>query len=79
MPLYEYVCNTCSCTFDRLRSISRMDEQTPCPDCGGDSQRQLSVFVSFSSSPNDEIKPVAGAGGGCCGGNGAGCACSMTV
>jgi putative FmdB family regulatory protein len=81
MPIYEYACTSCSHAFDRLRSISRMDDEAPCPECGGDSQRQLSVFVSFSSSPNGEIKAVPGGGGGCCGGgaNGAGCACSMTV
>ena len=80
MPLYEYKCETCSHTFDRLRSIGRMDDEALCPDCGNDSQRQMSVFVSFSATPNGDARPIASGGGGCCGGaSGGGCACSMTV
>lgn len=80
MPLYEYTCQTCRNTFERLRPISQMDDDANCPDCGGASQRQLSVFASFSTGANGEAVPVAGGGGGCCGGGGGGgCACAMSA
>ncbi len=80
MPIYEYTCGICSNTFERLRSMSQMDDETPCPDCGGASERQLSVFASFSVGAGGEASAIAGGGGGCCGGGaGAGCACSATV
>ena len=79
MPLYEYTCEICSNTFEKLRSMSAMDDAAPCPDCGSNSHRQLSVFASFSAGANGETQAIAGGGGGCCGGGGAGCACSMAV
>ena len=79
MPLYEYLCTSCSCAFERLRPISGMDDPAECPQCDGDGERQLSVFMSFSTGADGETRAVAG-GGGCCGGaSGGGCACSMTV
>lgn len=77
MPIYEYRCGSCGTSFDRLRPMDRMDDDAPCPDCAGDSHRQLSVFAAFSSS-NGETGAIAGAGG--CGGCGpGGCACSMSA
>jgi len=77
MPLYEYMCQVCSNTFEKLRPVSQMDDAAPCTDCGSGSQRQLSVFMSFSTGSDGETSAVSG--GGCCGGSGAGCACSMSV
>ena len=78
MPLYEYACAICLNRFEKLRPMSEMDEPTPCPDCGADSRRQLSVFMSFAAGADGQKTAIAG--GGCCGGGGAGCACSsMTV
>ena len=34
MPIYEYSCTICDNRFDRLRSMSQMDAEAPCPDCG---------------------------------------------
>ena len=75
MPIYEYTCVTCRSRFEKLRSMSRMDEPAPCPDCGSESMRELSVFAAFSSSGGGQATAVAGAGG-CCGGGGGGCACA---
>ena len=76
MPLYEYTCTLCKNTFERLRSISRMDDDASCPDCGSASERRLSVFMSFSTGAAGETSAIAG-GGGCCGGGaGAACACA---
>ena len=76
MPIYEYVCNTCSHRFDKLRPISRMDDEAPCPICEGDSERKLSVFAAFASDDSGSVGAIAGGCGGC---GPSGCACSMTA
>ena len=77
MPIYEYTCQTCHNTFEKLRSVSQMDDDAPCPDCASPSQRQLSVFASFSVSSDGELAPVGGGGGGC--GSGACCGGGCSV
>ena len=77
MPIYEYACTVCPHRFDRLRPMSRMNDEAPCPECGSESQRQLSVFASFSAGSNGEVSAIAGGGGGCGGCGPGGCACSM--
>ena len=59
----------------RLRPISRMDDEAPCPDCGSESRRQLSIFAVCSSGDNGRTRAIAGGGGcsGCTGGNCASC------
>ncbi len=79
MPIYEYTCQVCTCAFERLRPFGQMDDPAPCPDCGSESERQLSLFMSFSRSSSGETSAIAG-GGGCCGGGGGGaCACAMSA
>jgi len=78
MPLYEYTCTMCKNAFERLRSISRMDDDASCPDCGNASERRLSVFMSFSTGSSGETSAIAG-GGGCCGSGGEGCACAASA
>ncbi len=75
MPIYEYTCTTCEHRFERLRPMDRMDDDAPCPECEGEAERSLSVFVSFSSFDGGVISPVAG-GGGCGGCGPGGCACA---
>ena len=78
MPIYEYICTSCHHPFERLRPMSRMDDEAPCPECDSDSQRQLSVFAAFSSGGDGDVSAIAGAGG--CGGCGpGGCACSTSM
>jgi len=74
MPIYEYVCASCANRFDRLRPMSEMDAEAPCPACDGESSRALSVFAAFSSGDNGDTRSVAGGCGGCGPG---GCACAM--
>jgi putative FmdB family regulatory protein len=51
MPLYEYACQTCSDSFEKLISASRADEQQVCPKCGGhETSRQLSSFAVSNGS-----------------------------
>ena len=79
MPIYEYTCVTCSNRFDKRRSMSQMNDDAPCPDCGSESRRVLSLFAAFSSDGNGQTSAVAGAGGCCGGGSGGACACAMSV
>ena len=76
MPIYEYTCTTCEHGFERLRPMSRRDDEALCPVCDSDSERQLSVFASFSADVNGDISPIACGGGGCggCGTGGSACA-----
>ncbi len=51
MPFYEYECKDCCTRFELLVSISQADQKQACPHCGGkNTQKQLSVFASKSSS-----------------------------
>ena len=79
MPIYEYTCTACDHQFERLRPISRMNDDAPCPVCDGESDRQLSVFAAFTSSEGSQMSAVPGGGGGCGGCGPGGCACSMSV
>ena len=36
MPIYEFTCTVCDHDFERLRPISRMDDDAPCPVCDGE-------------------------------------------
>ena len=78
MPIYEYTCTRCSHGFEELRSFDHMNAPASCPDCEGEGERQLSVFMSFTET-DGQTRAVAGGGGGCCGGGGGGCACSMSA
>ncbi len=79
MALYEYKCGGCEERFDLMRSMGASDEPAPCPECGGESLRVISNFVSitpggsaFATNPMMDARMAAGGGGGCCGG---GCGC----
>lgn len=46
MPIYEYVCFKCDCTFSMLEKMSTDDELTPetrCPSCGTQAWRKISL------------------------------------
>jgi putative FmdB family regulatory protein len=65
MPLYEYVCASCSRKFERY--VRSWGDAVACPDClGHDVEKQLSTFA-FSGGAS------AGAGGCGCGRGGCGC------
>lgn len=75
MPIYEYRCVDCGCSFEALVSASR--PKAECPSCNGARlSRELSVFASARSAGANvsTSAPMAagGGGGGCCAG---GCGC----
>ncbi len=71
MPIYEYWCQECRATFEKLRPMQSNDSEVACPRCGSKVKRMLSVVAAVSRSP--EAEGYASGGGGCgCGGN---CGC----
>jgi len=70
MPIYEYTCKVCLSEFEKLQPVNKMEIEQPCPDCGGASARQLSVFTSFVSENGGKMSAIASpvGAGGCCGG-----------
>lgn len=73
MALYEYKCSACEERFDLMRSMSAADEPADCPECGRESLRVISNFVSITPGASAlQTNPMMDArmasGGGCCGG-----------
>jgi putative FmdB family regulatory protein len=70
MPLYEYVCASCSGKFERY--VRSFGEEVACPACAGtDVEKQLSTFAFAAGGAGPS--PSSGGGGACCGGGGCGC------
>jgi putative FmdB family regulatory protein len=68
MPLYEYVCASCSGKFERY--VRAWGETVACPNCQGtEVEKQLSTFA-FTGTDGGSVS----SGGGCgCGRGGCGC------
>jgi putative FmdB family regulatory protein len=47
MPIFEYACEECGTTFERLTLRPQSVVQTPCPQCG--STQTAKVFSTFST------------------------------
>ena len=42
MPLYEFKCNKCDHTFDKIMTIKEMETASPpCPKCGSDKVKKI--------------------------------------
>ena len=64
MPLYEYLCEDCERSFERLSSFAGADD-APCPSCGGaDTRRLLSVIGGLGNQPTETSSGCA-CGGAC--------------
>lgn len=49
MPIYEYVCRSCGCRFDRrFSSVNVAQEQVTCPGCDGE---DVQWFLSAPAVP----------------------------
>jgi putative FmdB family regulatory protein len=47
MPIYEYRCETCGRTFEKLRRMQDADQNLQCPYCESETvERQLSTFAT---------------------------------
>jgi putative FmdB family regulatory protein len=59
MPIYEYHCKSCQCTFESIVWSTANAEQVECPGCGGrDTERLLSCFAVGN-------RPASSAGASC--------------
>lgn len=76
MPIYEYVCKSCSHQFELLRLSSNGFKDVVCPECGSaEAAKKLSTFAAAVSSSstagcNDDACPapsMAGCRSGMCG------------
>lgn len=75
MPIFEYVCKTCSRTFEKLVQQSTVIE---CPACKGTSlEKQLSVFSAGRGRNSFEPPSRVGPCGTCGDPRGPG-SCSLT-
>ena len=72
MPIYEYVCVSCSYKFDKLQKMEVPGAD--CERCGQPSKRAISLFSSSTVGDDGELSSVAGMGGcpSCAGGS---CGC----
>ena len=51
MPLYEYYCQTCTGSFEKLTSAAKADDAQVCPNCASEqTSRQLSSFAFSGGS-----------------------------
>ena len=60
MPIYEFVCKSCSLEFEEMKSVD--DFKSNCPACGAESEKLMSAtaFV-VKGSTNSSIDTVIGA------------------
>lgn len=76
MPIFEYVCDDCGATYERI--VMHQKTRVTCPKCeSGKHTIKLSVFSAHgnggkASGGSSSSGPMTGGGGGCCGG---GCGC----
>jgi len=48
MPLYEFHCEACNKTFEKL--LKSQDTEAQCPICGAKAKKAVSVFAASSCS-----------------------------
>jgi putative FmdB family regulatory protein len=65
MPMYDFKCNSCGVTFDKLVSFSSIEQGVECPDCKEKNTEKLlcAPNVSVNSSGGIEISGCASATG----------------
>ena len=72
MPIYEYVCQECETTYERL--VRSSSERIECPKCGsGRKTLQFSTFSSPNGSASSSTE--SSSAGGSCGCTPRGCGC----
>jgi putative FmdB family regulatory protein len=62
MPIYEYLCETCEHTFERL-TFKGEDEHVTCPECGSKKIKKIPSAACFmGDSGHGACKPNASSG-----------------
>jgi putative FmdB family regulatory protein len=60
MPLYEYQCDNCGQSFDKLVSFSEADQVPACPKCGKkDTRKKISAGALIGSSSGGSASTVS--------------------
>lgn len=54
MPIYEYMCGNCG-SFKEFQTMQRWLDPYDCPDCGSQSERQLSAPQISNVHPHTRI------------------------
>ena len=67
MPIYEYKCPQCDTKFEKMRSFSQSDAESPCPNCGTGGKKLVSAFASFSKGSDGNSAPIGGGAPSCSG------------
>jgi len=71
MPIYEYICDDCKNSFEKI--VINRQQDISCPKCSGKNAKiQLSVFSSAIAGGSTKSSSGSSGGGSCCGG---GCGC----
>jgi putative FmdB family regulatory protein len=75
MPLYEFHCEQCGCSFDVRRSLSQGLDDVSCPTCAGYEVKRVFTPVALFSNGGGQRTALAGSGcAGCAATHCAGCA-----
>ena len=48
MPIYEYECQDCGLTFEKMKAMSRSDEPEACPECKTPDAKKLVSVVNHT-------------------------------
>jgi putative FmdB family regulatory protein len=68
MPAYEYLCEECSCQFEKRQKMSDAAVEE-CPECGGHVRRLISGGAgAITKGANLQKMETPCGSGGCCGG-----------
>jgi putative FmdB family regulatory protein len=69
VPAYEYLCEECSCHFEKRQKMSEAAIEQ-CPECGGHVKRLISGGAgAITRGATQSASPAPPcASGGCCGG-----------
>ncbi len=69
MPIYEYNCEKCGKTFEKLVRASDRDKEVECPDCGSSKVKKVfSVFGVGGDAGTGGSGGHGGSHGPACGG-----------
>jgi len=62
VPLFEFQCEDCGIRFEKLsKSSEEAGNAAPCPECGDDAKRQVSVVNhTFAHTPNGPVPQNTG-------------------
>jgi len=65
MPLYEYQCQDCQESFEKIVRFSEADLLPPCPNCGSkDTRKKISAAAALGGASGGSSGGSCGSGGG---------------